>query len=61
MPMVPVDFSAQESPLFSWKILTGIFSYYVIRKKVHQGLPWWLSGKESAIQCRSHSRYRFDP
>ena len=23
-----------------------------------QGLPWWLSGKESAYQCRRHS---FDP
>ena len=25
---------------------------------VYQGLPWWLSGKESACQCR---RCRFDP
>lgn len=39
MPMVPVDFSAQESPPFSWKILTGIFSYYFIRKKVARDFP----------------------
>ena len=24
------------------------------------GFPWWLSGKESACQCRRHKR-RFDP
>ena len=24
----------------------------------HQGLPWWLSGKEPTCQCRRH---RFDP
>ena len=27
-------------------------------KIVVQGLPWWLSGKESTCQCRRH---RFDP
>ena len=27
-------------------------------KTVIQGLPWWLSGKESTCQCRRH---RFDP
>ena len=21
---------------------------------IHTGLPWWLSGKQSAYQCRSH-------
>ena len=25
---------------------------------IGKGLPWWLSGKESTCQCRSH---RFDP
>ena len=25
------------------------------------GLPRWLSGKESAWQCRRHKRLRFDP
>ena len=27
-------------------------------KQVGPGLPWWLSGYESACQCRGH---RFDP
>ena len=27
-------------------------------KTVPEGLPWWLSGKESACQCTEHS---FDP
>ena len=26
-----------------------------------RGLPWWLSGKESACQCKRHERWRFDP
>ena len=26
--------------------------------KLELGLPWWLSGKESACQCK---RYGFDP
>ena len=26
-----------------------------------QGLPWWLSGKESICQCRSCRRCGFDP
>ena len=25
------------------------------------GLPRWLSGKDSACQCRSHRRHGFDP
>ena len=25
------------------------------------GLPKWLSGKESACQCRRHKRHGFDP
>ena len=25
------------------------------------GLPWWLSGKEYACQCRRHRRRGFDP
>ena len=25
------------------------------------GFPWWLSGKESASQCRKHKRQRFSP
>ena len=26
-----------------------------------KGLPRWLSGKESAYQCRGHKRCGFDP
>ena len=25
------------------------------------GIPWWLSGKESACQCRRHKRGGFHP
>ena len=25
------------------------------------GLPWWLSDKESACQCRNRKRFGFDP
>ena len=25
------------------------------------GLPWWLSGKEHACQCRRHKRWGFNP
>ena len=28
---------------------------------LYQGLPRWLGCKESACQCRKHSRLRFDP
>ena len=31
---------------------------YLILSNTLKGLPWWLSGKESAYQCR---RYGFDP
>ena len=27
----------------------------------YMGLPWWLSGKEHACQCRRHESYGFDP
>ena len=33
----------------------GMFLDYI---KVHDGIPWWLSGKESACQRRRHG---FDP
>ena len=32
--------------------------FYHNVKKIFLGLPWWLSGKEPACQCRGH---RFDP
>ena len=28
---------------------------------VFAGLPWWLSRKEFACQCRRHGRHKFDP
>ena len=28
---------------------------------LNNGFPKWLSGKESACQCRRHKRYGFDP
>ena len=28
---------------------------------LHCGLPWWLSGKDSACQCRSRRRCGFNP
>ena len=31
---------------------------YFVPRKMSQGLPWWLSGKESACQCRRH---KFNP
>ena len=50
-------------PRFKVYLATGL----LIQRKSHvkdkymkesQGLPWWLSGSESACQCRGH---RFDP
>ena len=32
-----------------------------LQNKVGLGLPWWLSGKESACQCRRCRRCVFDP
>jgi len=31
---------------------------WLIQQKTISGLPWWLSGKESACQCK---RLAFDP
>ena len=33
----------------------------IMQSEVSQGLPQWLSGKESACQCRRHRRCGFDP
>ena len=35
-----------------------LFSTWNFLYKLRAGFPWWLSGKESACQCRRHS---FDP
>ena len=34
------------------------YDFYKILQNLLRGLPWWLSGKESACQC---TRHRFDP
>ena len=39
----------------NWVLFT--IQYFVLRK-MSQGLPWCLSGKESACQCRRH---KFNP
>ena len=41
-------------------ILYGIYNTYIIIYILH-GLPKWLSGKESACQCRSRRRFGFNP
>ena len=40
----------------SWVYVGALDSLYVNKhvKKLLQGFPWWLSGKESACQCRRH-------
>ena len=42
---------------FYWWIVLNILLCYT----TDLGFPWWLSGKESACQCRRHKRCRFDP
>ena len=42
---------------FYWWIVLNILLCYT----TDLGFPWWLSGKESARQCRRHKRCRFDP
>ena len=47
--------------LFSYKNKeqNGVYSLLPFKlKKEEERLPWWLSGKESACQCRRHE---FDP
>ena len=37
---------------------SSLFFLQLQASKPHAGLPWWLSGKKYACQCRRHS---FDP
>ena len=46
--------TSKNPNIANFKFLFHIFQVF----KAHIGLPWWLSGKESACQCR---RPRFDP
>ena len=39
-------------------MMGGVVSVLIWFNYQHTGLPWWLSGKEPACQCR---RYRFNP
>ena len=39
-------------------LITIIFFVYIF---LSPGLPWWLSSKECAWQCRRHRRFGFDP
>ena len=39
-----------------WIVLNTLLCY-----TTDLGFPWWLSGKESACQCRRHKQCRFDP
>ena len=34
--------------------------FFFCKKQTFLGLPWWLSGKESACQCRRHRRCGFN-
>ena len=54
--MVPrgLDQSEQDHSLHLATLPIGV----VTLKAPKDELPWWLSGKESACQCRRH---RFDP
>ena len=43
-------------------LYTSICNVYIhISTYLYTGLPRWLSGKESACQCRRHRRPGFDP
>ena len=37
------------------------FESFLVFFYINLRLPWWLSDKEFACQCRRHRRYRFDP
>ena len=37
-----------------FRACTKIWFFYETTSKNIRGLPWWLSGKESACQCRRH-------
>ena len=35
-----------------WAVIRRLFDVLIAGQRI--GLPWWLSGKESACQCRRH-------
>ena len=50
--------ASSASLLFKLRVVLGTSRMCRWCHKWRQGLPWWLSGKESACQCR---RLGFDP
>ena len=54
--------SAQLFPwaLFAFLYISAVCAVEISLKSLLL-LPWWLSGKESACQCRRHRRRGFDP
>ena len=60
-PLSPVNHkeisgSTRVCQAVSWVYVGASDSLHVHKrvKKLLQGFPWWLSGKESACQCRRH-------
>ena len=51
--------SLDKSPIFLTLKFTNI--YCKMGVYAHFGLPWWLSNKEPACQCRRHKRRGFNP
>ena len=59
MQMTLVQFLSQEDPLEKGCPFNGAMRSKQFLKYTNMlVLPWWLSDKESACQCRRH---RFDP
>ena len=53
---LPFSFSCLLFPV-TWELSFRLISIY----EKYSGLPSWLTGKESACQCRSHRRCGLDP
>ena len=63
----PMDCSPPGSSvhgLFQARILQWVSlllrNKHFIMEEIYNGIPRWLSGKESTCQCRTHRRFRFD-
>ena len=50
--------SHQGSSEYNYTTNAQLTFSVVIYEQITVGLPWWLSGKELACQCRRH---KFDP
>ena len=62
MALVSPAFSPSQlkSWMFStWEYISlGVYMQNTIKKKINEGFPDWLSGKEVTCQCKRH---RWDP